>query len=63
MRIKVANYALQDLLYALECSGINEVTCTKEDNDLLIVYNARKQQIQKYKSKNKRPEVTYRNVE
>ena len=63
MTIKVANYALQDLLYALECSGVTEVTCTKEDNDLLIIYNTKKQQLQKYKSKNKRPEVIYRNVE
>ena len=63
MRIKIANYALQDLLYALECSGVTEVACTKEDNDLLIIYDTKKQQLQKYKSKNKRPEVMYKNVE
>ena len=39
MRIKVANYALNDLLYALECSGVTEVTCTKEDDDLIIIVN------------------------
>ena len=39
MRIKVANYALNDLLYALECSGVTEVTCTKEDGDLIIIAN------------------------
>lgn len=63
MRIKVANYALQDLLYALECSGVNEITCTKEDNNLLIIYDVKKQQHQKYRSKNKRLEVTYKDVE
>ena len=38
MRIKVANYAVNDLLYALECSGVDEISCTKEDNDLIIIY-------------------------
>ena len=57
MTIKVANYALQDLLYALECSGVTEITCTKEDNDLIIVYDTKAEQYKKYESKNKRPEV------
>ena len=63
MRIKIANYALQDLLYALECSGVTEVTCTKEDNDLIIIYDTKAEQHKKYRSKNKRPEVIYRNAE
>ena len=49
MRIKVANYALNDLFYALECSGIDEVTCTMEDGNLLIVYDSKYFKRKKYK--------------
>ena len=41
MRINVANYALNDLLYALECSGVDEVACTMEDENLLIIYDSK----------------------
>lgn len=37
MTIKFAKYAFKDLLKQLHYSGINEITITKEDNDLEIV--------------------------
>ena len=37
MTIKFAKYAFKDLLKQLHHSGINEITVTKEDNDLEIV--------------------------
>ena len=37
MAIKFAKYAFKDLLEQLHYSGINEITITKEDNDLEIV--------------------------
>ena len=37
MTIKFAKYAFKDLLKQLHYSGINEITVTKEDNDLEVV--------------------------
>ena len=37
MTIKFAKYAFKDLLKQLHYSGINEITITKEDNDLEVV--------------------------
>ena len=37
MIIKFAKYAFKDLLKQLHYSGINEITVTKEDNDLEVV--------------------------
>ena len=37
MTIKFAKYAFKDLLKQLHYSGINELTITKEDNDLEVV--------------------------
>ena len=37
MTIKFAKYAFKDLLKQLHYSGINEITITKEDNNLEIV--------------------------
>ena len=42
MRIKVANYALVDLLRVLEVDGIDEVTVTKEDSHLIVVTDTHK---------------------
>lgn len=53
IKIKVANYSLGDLLYALECSSIDEVACTTEDSDLLIIVDSVNYKHKKYKSKNK----------
>ena len=39
IKIKFASYALHDILRALKCSGVDEVTITKEDNDLILVVN------------------------
>lgn len=36
IRIKVAAYALNDFLWACYCSGIKDITVTKEDNELII---------------------------
>lgn len=40
--IKFAKYAFKDILELLHYSGINEITITKEDNDLEIVIPSRK---------------------
>ena len=37
MTIKFAKYAFKDLLKQLHYSGINEITITKEDNNLEVV--------------------------
>ena len=37
MTIKFAKYAFKDLLKQFHYSGINEITITKEDNDLEVV--------------------------
>ena len=37
MTIKFAKYAFKDLLKQLHYSGINEITITKEDNDLEVI--------------------------
>ena len=58
MRVKVANYALNDLLYALECSGVDEVVCTMEDGDLLITYDSKYFKRKKYKKE----ESYYNNI-
>ena len=42
MTIKFAKYAFKDILELLHYSGINEITITKEDNDLEIVIPSRK---------------------
>ena len=39
IRIKFANYALHDILRALNCSGVKDVTITKEDNELILIVN------------------------
>ena len=39
MRIKIASYALKDVLMILQRECIDEVTITKEDNDLILVIN------------------------
>ncbi len=36
IRIKIAAYALNDFLWYCHCSGIKDITVTKEDNDLII---------------------------
>ena len=41
MIIKFAKYAFKDLLKQLHYSGINEITVTKEDNDLEVVISDR----------------------
>lgn len=51
MRIKVANYAINSLLYALECSSVDEVACTKEDNNLIIVYTPKSDYCKKDENK------------
>lgn len=42
MRIKVANYALVDLLKVLEMEDIDEVILTKEDSHLIVIADVRK---------------------
>lgn len=39
--VKVATYALVDVLKALESGGLSSCTITKEDNDLEIVLTSR----------------------
>lgn len=41
MTIKFAKYAFKDLLKQLHYSGINEITITKEDNNLEVVISDR----------------------
>ena len=36
IRIKIADYALNDFLWACYCSNIKDITVTKEDNELII---------------------------
>jgi len=36
IRIKIASYVLNDFLWACYCSGIKDITVTKEDNELII---------------------------
>ena len=54
IRLKVANYSLGDLLYALECSGIDEVTCTTEDDNLMVIVDSVEYKHKQYKNKNKK---------
>ena len=42
MRIKVANYALVDLLKVLEMDDIDEVTITKEDSHIIVIADVQK---------------------
>ena len=37
IRVKVSGYALLDVLRALYCDNVKEVTVTKEDNDLILI--------------------------
>lgn len=48
--IKVANYALVDVIEALFDGGLTEFTITKEDNDLVLVIKISK--LKKLKIKN-----------
>lgn len=41
MTIKFAKYAFKDILELLHYSGINEISMTKEDNDLEIVISSK----------------------
>ena len=47
MVIKFAKYAFRDLLKQLYYSGINEITVTKEDNDLEVVISDKYLEAQK----------------
>ena len=47
MVIKFAKYAFKDLLKQLHYSGINEITVTKEDNDLEVVISDKYLEAQK----------------
>ena len=47
MTIKFAKYAFKDLLKQLHYSGINEITVTKEDNDLEVVISDKYLEAQK----------------
>ena len=37
IRVKVASYALLDVLRGLEKSGVEELSITKEDGDLILI--------------------------
>lgn len=38
-RFVVVPYALVDVIHALHCNGITEITVTKEDDNLIVVYD------------------------
>ena len=40
IKITFARYALADIIYSLHCSGIDNITITREDNDLEIVIDS-----------------------
>ena len=40
INITFARYALADIIYSLHCSGIDNITITREDNDLEIVIDS-----------------------